>query len=247
MNFEITQRLLKAIEPYTENCKINVSTEQTDWLGRKYNSDFVTIDEKGDVCFEVLNNEIIMHYFTDHLHFNDYSLELEDGQPDFIERAEEFLTDLFTCEITHLRKFKGKYLISERYTLNYHDDEKMCPTGVCVHRILVRFNPFLKKRCERITYIFDKSKGTFENRYPKAKNPDAIEFIDINDDCYIEIFEKSGGYYYSISEIDYDDYNGVYFWSISPDTLVSGLYDSKEKAIEYAIQEIKKKQDLEKQ
>ena len=90
MNFEITNELIDTIKPYTENATITISTENNDWKGRAYKSDFITIDDKNNVGFEVFDNEIIVFYFTDHYHFEDYSSELEDGDDDYIKRAKFF-------------------------------------------------------------------------------------------------------------------------------------------------------------
>ena len=65
MNFEITNELIDTIKPYTENATVTISTDNKDWKGRDYKSDFVTIDEKNNVGFEVFDNEIIVFYFTD--------------------------------------------------------------------------------------------------------------------------------------------------------------------------------------
>ena len=77
MNFKITNELIDTIKPYTENAIITLSTDNKDWKDRDYKSDFVTIDEKNNFGFEVFDNEIIVFYFTDHYHFEDYSSDLE--------------------------------------------------------------------------------------------------------------------------------------------------------------------------
>ena len=51
MNFEITKELIDTINPYTENVTVKISTDNKDWKGRDYKSDFVTIDEKNNVGF----------------------------------------------------------------------------------------------------------------------------------------------------------------------------------------------------
>ena len=55
--------------------------------------------EENNVSFEVLDNEIIVFYFTDHYHFEDYSSELEEGEDDYIKRAKDFLIELFENQI----------------------------------------------------------------------------------------------------------------------------------------------------
>ena len=42
MNFEITKELIDTINPYTENVTVKISTDNKDWKGRDYKSDFVT-------------------------------------------------------------------------------------------------------------------------------------------------------------------------------------------------------------
>lgn len=79
MNFETTSILLEAIKSYIENATVEITTENEDWRNRNYKSDFVTIDAKNNVEFEVFDNEVIAFYFTDHYHFEDYSSELQDG------------------------------------------------------------------------------------------------------------------------------------------------------------------------
>ena len=73
MNFETTAILLDELKTYIENSIVDISTENKDWRNRDYKSDLVTIDAENQVGFEVFDNEIIVYYFTDHYHFEDYS------------------------------------------------------------------------------------------------------------------------------------------------------------------------------
>lgn len=86
---------------------------------------------------------------------------------------------------------------------------------------------------------FDKSKGIFTTKQPKIVNPNAIEVIDISEDCYIEIFHKHNAYTYDIMEKDYDNYFGMYYWVPAINTISSGLYDTKDNAIQSAIEALK--------
>lgn len=116
MYHEITKQLLNLLTPYTPNATIAVTSEK--------GSDFVTIDEHNNVGFEVFDNEIIVSYFTDHCHFEDYSSELQEEQEDYIQRAKEFLLKLFQYRIRHIRNYKGKRLVSEKYFTVYGDGQK---------------------------------------------------------------------------------------------------------------------------
>ncbi len=161
MNFEVTDELLETIKPFTENATITASTENTDYKGRKYKSDFVTIDKKNNVGFEVFDNEIIFFYFTDHYHFEDYSSELEEGQDDYIKRAKEFLVELFENKIKYIEIYRGKTLAIEKYYIVYSDEteERIGGTWWGLAKFL---NPFAKKSEKTIIYKFSKTKGCFE-------------------------------------------------------------------------------------
>lgn len=239
MNFEATTELLAVLKPYTENCVIDISTENKDWRGRDYKSDIVTVDEKNRVAFEVFESEIIVYYFTDHYHFEDYSSEPVEGQDNYIKRACDFLKELFEYKIRHVEYYKGKKMSSEKYFLLYHDgrdDELIGGTWYGLERFI---NPFGKKSSRSTTWQFDKSMGVFTTRQPKSVDPEAIEVIDINLDCYIEIFKNHGAFTYDIMEIDFDDYFGMYYWAPAINILKSGLYDTKDKAVAAAMDALK--------
>ncbi len=161
MNFEITNELLTSVKPYIENATITISTDNKDLKGRAYKSDFLTIDDKNNVGFEVFDNEIIVFYFTDHYHFEDYSSELEDGADDYIKRAKDFLTELFENQIKYIEIYKGKKLATEKYYFIYsdHTEERIGGTWWGLERFL---NPFAKKTEKQTIYKFNKDKGCFE-------------------------------------------------------------------------------------
>lgn len=239
MNFETTSILLESIKPFLTNVNISISTDNTDWLGKHYQSDFVTIDDVNRVAFEVLENEIIFFYFTEHTHFEDYSSELSEGQADYIHRAIDFLKELLTYPIRHIQYYKGKKLAKEKYFFLYQDgreDEFIGGTWYGLERFI---NPFGKRSSSSTVWQFDRSKGMFSTRQPKSIDPDAIEVVDINEECYIEIFCKNNTYTYEIMQLDYDDYYGMYYWRPAICTMSTGIYDTKDKAITYAMTDAK--------
>ncbi|MBQ8797826.1 MAG: hypothetical protein IJZ56_06510 [Oscillospiraceae bacterium] len=231
MDFEATLTLLKIMDPFIENSSVDVSS-----TGK---SDLVVIDKANYVGFEVFANEIIVFYFTDHTHFEDYTSELHDGEENYIERAKAFLLELFTYKIRRMEYFKGDALSSEKYFMIYGNGR----ADVCIGNTRFGFprfiNPFGKKSERSTTWQFDKAKGLFTTRLPKVTAPDAIEVIDINENCYIEIFSKSNVYTYEIMEICYDDYYGLYYWAPASGLTPSGFYDTKENAINSATEVLK--------
>ncbi len=239
MNFNITAMLLEVLKPYIENADVTISSENKDWKNRDYKSDLVTIDKKNNVAFEVFENEVIVYYFTDHCHFEDYSSELREGQAPFSERAKEFLLELFQYSIRHVEYFKGKTLSSEKYFILYRDgreDECIGNTWFGLERFI---NPFGKKTSRSTTWQYDQSKGCFTTRQPKTVDPEAIECIDVSDDCYIEIFNRHNVFTYEIMELAFDDYFGMYYWAPALNMIASGFYDTKENAIREAMDALK--------
>ena len=95
-----------------------------------------------------------------------------------------------------------------------------------------------------VTWLFDKEKGVFTTRQPKLPAPDAIEVIDISEDCYIEIFYKHNVYTYGVMEIDFDDYFGMYYGTAAVNIVPSGMYDTKDKAIDAAKAALKCRGDV---
>lgn len=244
MNFETTAVLLEVLTPYIENAIVDISSYSKNWRNRGYKSDFVTIDAKNHVGFEVFDNEIIVFYFTDHYHFEDYSSEPQDREENYIKRAESFLKELFEYKIRHVEYYKGKTLSSEKYFLLYNDgrdDERIGNTWFGLSKFI---NPFGKRTTRSMTWQFDKSKGVFTTRQPKTIDPNAVDVIDVSDDCYIEIFNSHNSYTYNIMEIDFDDYSGMYYWAPAINILPTGMYDTKDKAIDAAREALKCRANL---
>ncbi len=162
MNFETTKIVLKSLKTYVDDSVIKISTtDNKDWINRDYRSDFVTIDEKHHVGFEVLENEIIVFYFTDHCHFEDYTSGINDGEDNYIERAKQFLKELLEYKIRHTELYKGKTLSSEKYFIIYNDGREDECIGSTWYGLSKFINPFGKKTIHTTTWQFDKSKGLF--------------------------------------------------------------------------------------
>lgn len=145
MNYETTKHLLDAISPYYDLTKISVLTENKDYRGHHYQSDFVTLDKNNNVHFEVFDNEIIISYFTDHKHFEDYTFELEEREPNFVARAIDFLVSLFKVSIYQIEVCKGNKLVYEKYYFVYPNGDEECVSGIIRHKLLFGFNPFAQK------------------------------------------------------------------------------------------------------
>lgn len=237
MNFQITQILLDTIKPYFDIDNIKLSTNNKDWKGHPYQSDFVTLIEDQNVCFEVFNNEIIVSYFTVDTYFEDYSFDLNEGEHDYIQRAGEFLKQLFTLPIRKYDIYKGKKLSCNKYYLLLSDGTEEYVGGAWYG--LCRFlNPFPKKRTEITTWQYDIGKICFTTVLAWKDDPDAIDTIIENDRCRIELYVKNGVYTYLIHYLKFDADYGYYYW-VPFDDGTKSLFDTKEKAIEAAKRSIR--------
>ena len=111
MNFEATKQLLDVVGRFIQIENINVQSDgNRDWRGREYIADYVEIikEQPNRIGFEVVEEEIVIFFFTDHIHFEDYSSALNNDGPDYVARAIEFLKMLFTLPIERRYTTKGE-------------------------------------------------------------------------------------------------------------------------------------------
>ncbi len=116
MNFQSTSKLIAVADKYIKCDNYTVKTEgHKNYRGIDYTADFVEIINapNNSVSFEVTENEIIIFFFSDHVHFSDYELEVEKGAPDYVDRAVEFLEKLFTLPIEREYTVKGDKVVRD--------------------------------------------------------------------------------------------------------------------------------------
>lgn len=159
-NYPVTQELLGLAENL--GCgNISLSTENRDWQGRVGHWDLVTLIDAQNVGFSVDSGEIVIRYFSDHVHF---------GETDFRE-AGTFLTRLLACPLRRVQKFRGRGLAAEKYTLLLPDGQEICRGGWIWYRPLSRLNPFCRRRRVTETFQYDREKGLFTTTQPWQPNP----------------------------------------------------------------------------
>ncbi|MBQ7344442.1 MAG: hypothetical protein IJW45_00075 [Oscillospiraceae bacterium] len=206
---------------------ISVSTENTDHRGRPYRSDFVVIEPEHKIGFEVFHNEIIVFYFNDHRHFEDYSNDLADDGPDHVQRAIEFLRRFFTSPLRSLEKRKGKHIIRSEWFFLLPDGRKESIAGPWIERIFT--NPFIRPSISLTNWHYDRSRGRF---YATAENDIVTKVIEARWDILLEIHKTGDVYTYSIMQRSFDEEGMDWFW-MPRDRNIS-FYDTEEKAIEAA-------------
>lgn len=125
------------------------------------------------------------------------------------ERIAYFIENTENLDVSILNKYNDILIFDCDFTWTYcHTHEECCGP-----------------------YFFDK-----KNPPPPYEN-NAIEIIKIDNNKYIEIFEKDGVYTNSVMQkcFDEDSYDGTkYFYWCPIDNKTSSFYDTKEKAIEEA-------------
>lgn len=164
MIFAETKTLTDTVCKYVPFEKLNIKSDVCkDFKGLAYDADFVGIStESSDTFnFEVSENEIIIFFFNDHIHFEDYTSDLDDGEPDYVQRADEFLNKLFTLPIELHSTFKGNKIIrSESFFITENGKEN------CAGKTFMSagLKNVLKKKTRRIeTKIFDRTLEKFVN------------------------------------------------------------------------------------
>lgn len=88
MIYKTTKEILESLSPFISENDVSVSNEEhekEDGSGKEI-GDKVIIDKENNVWFEVFENEIVLFYFTDHEHFDDYMAPPKDGEPNYIQK-----------------------------------------------------------------------------------------------------------------------------------------------------------------
>ncbi len=163
MNFEATGRLMAAAKKYVNSEHYTIKTEgHKNYRGIAYTADYVEIisDPNNAINFEVTEDEIVVCFFSDHVHFCDYGMELEDDDPDYIERAVTFLEKLFTLPIERKYTRKGDRVIRDESLFVLSETERESCGGITFFLAGIR-NLFKKEI--RIVEVkkFDAATGNF--------------------------------------------------------------------------------------
>lgn len=158
MNCVNTFELLKVLNKYIASENIDVQTETRDWKGRILHKDFLTIDDN-TVRIEVSDDGIIIGYFAAHIHFDDLAVELKDGEPNYFERAKNFIDELFTNKIKQVNYYHKENLIKDKYYFITENDVKEEYIGGTLYKICL----FGRKNITKTETVwqYDKEKQGF--------------------------------------------------------------------------------------
>ena len=162
VNFIATEKIVEFTDKFIPKSQYVVQTDgHKDYLGRSYTADYVEIIKQSPchIAFEVVENEIIIFYFGDHIHFEDYSSELEQGMPNYVDRAIEFLEMFFRYPIERRYTSKGNKVVRDESILIVSEKKQ---ERICVTYSGAGLKNLFKKRVETVKrYAFDDETKSF--------------------------------------------------------------------------------------
>lgn len=158
MNYIATKELIDVISQYMDISDFDIVTENENWKGEKYISDYVDVIKEHGIGFEVLEGEIIVFFFGDHIHF----YEFDDDGDTYVQRAKEFVGRLFCSKVVREEYYKGKTLVYDKHGFVNSDGGVDMSCSTVIYKIIAFLNPFLKKRKVVTVWRFNKETGKFE-------------------------------------------------------------------------------------
>lgn len=219
MKYSDTQFLLDSISDVCNLNNCSVTTEDMD---------FVLLEKEHYVGLEVHENEIIVYFFKDHRHFEDYTSELEEGDTPYLQRAADFLHRLFTTPLQIMEKRKSGKLLRRELFFLLPDGRRESVDGPWLERLFS--NPFVKPVYDLTNYSYHKESGQFHN----VQDGTAItKVLNLDDRLLVEIHKRADGTFtYAILEHIFDEEEYDFFWT--PIGTDCSLFDTEEKALQAA-------------
>lgn len=133
INFKATEQLIDTVSKFIPTERITIKSKgNKDWRGTEYTADYVEIikEKPNRISFEVTEEEIILFFFSDHIHFEDYTLDLAPEDANYVDRAIEFLKKLFTLPIERRYTIKGDRVTRDESFFILPNQEKESCAGV---------------------------------------------------------------------------------------------------------------------
>ncbi len=228
-----TKQILEALHDIVELRHVNITTENTDWRGRPYRSDYVMIEPEHKIGFEVFHNEIIVFYFGDHCHFEDYTSDLTEGMLPYPQRAIDFLRRFFTTPLQLLEKRKWNHILRSEWFFLLPDGRKESLAGPWFHKLFT--NPFARSWIEVTNWYYNKFTGSF---LETEDDMTVVHVIEVSADLLLEISRKNNVYSYSILRHVFDEDDLFWYWSPASSGGIH-LFDTEEKATKAGLLDAK--------
>ena len=224
-NHHATQTILSGLSDLLIEKHIRISTENTDYRGRPSESDYVTVDQKNGIGFEVFHDETRVDFFDDHQHFGSHYTETGD----YIQDTISFLRRLLSSTLVKYETWKGRVRIRYEWYFLSEDGRKDPVAGPWLKPLLAFTNPFAKKETTLTYWQFHKDTGTF---IQVTRDTVAVHSYDW--DIIILIRQSGSAYTFGLERYFFDEEGTLdYFWT---PLHISGIsfYDTQEKALNAA-------------
>ena len=222
LNHPSTQRILDSLSDLLRPDRLQISTENTDYRGKPSGSDYVTVDQKNGIGFEVFQEETRVDFFDDHRHFGSYYTEADD----YVQETISFVRRLLSSTLVKAEDFKGR--IRTRYEWFFlEDDGRRTPVaGPWLKPLLVFTNPFARKETTLTYWQFHKESGTFIQI-----TADTVAVHSYDWDILIIIRQSGSAYTFALERRFFDEDETLdYFWTPLHIAGVS-FFDSPESAL----------------
>lgn len=229
VNHEVTRQLLSALEDLLDMSRVEISTDNKDFLDRPSGSDYVTLEKENRIGFEVFTDEIRVDFFDDHTHFgrnNTFDEDVEGGQ--FLQQAVTLLRRLFSQTLVKTETYRGRKRIRYEWFFLCPDGRKESIGGPWLGPLLTFTNPFRRKTYRQSNWRYHKGTGTFV-----SVGDDTVSVHSYDWDIMIEINRTNGTYTYSLHRYVYDEEMAAFYW-VPIELPGASFFDTEERALKAA-------------
>lgn len=229
-NHEATKLILSQLTDLIDIGQVEISTNNTDYLGLPSGSDYVLLEKQHHIGFEVFEDEIRVDFFDDHTHYGrNYDFDENASMEEYVSQAVACLQRIFTQTLVKMETFRGyKQIIKYEWFFLCPDGRKESIAGVMYAHLFSFRNPFKKKICLQSNWRYHKESGTF---VPICDDTVSVHSYDWN--IMIEIRFANGSYSYCLQQYQFDEETCALYWKPIY-TSGASFYDTEKNALCHA-------------
>lgn len=150
-NFELTDQILQKLKQTADVEPVSFTDKNNDAYRRTYLFDDVALEKAHEVSFEVSEGSVIVFFFNAHAHFDNFGTDPSDTS--YMDKAINFLVQLFTLPVYHKQFFISKGVYCDKYYFLIDNKKLILSNSVYSLGFLLR--PFAKRKTESAVWIFD--------------------------------------------------------------------------------------------
>ena len=229
VNHDATRQILSQLEELIDLGRVEVSTDNKDYLGNPSGSDYAVLEKANRIGFEVFADEIRVDFFDDHTHFGrNYNFDENAPLEQYTMQTVDCLRRFFTQTLVKLETFRGRKRIRYEWFFLCPDGRKESIAGPMFAPLFTFTNPFRRKICRQSNWRYHRQTGTF---VPIGE--DSVSVHNYDWDMMIEIRCTNGSYSYSLQQYQYDEESEVFYWNCV-NIPGAGFYDTEANALRHA-------------